>query len=185
MFEPEVLDRHYTMEEYLALPEGPPYYELEDGLLIPVKSTHGHHGLFMGRIFAYLDTWSRHNGGFVSLEVGTLLGEVRGYIPDIIYLLPEHMDRYSETDGRIQGVPDLAVEIFNRDGARRDRVKKFNVYREAGLEWYWLIDYEERVFEEYHLENGAYVRTTEAGAGDDFTPRALPGLVIPVDDVSR
>jgi len=31
------------------------------------------------------------------------------------------------------------------------------------------IDYEERVFEEYHLENGAYVRTTEAGAGDDFT----------------
>lgn len=184
MLEHEIVDRRYTMEEYLALPEGPPYYELEDGFLIPVKSTHGHHGLFMGRIFAYLDTWSRHHSGFVSQEVGTLLGKTKGYIPDIIYLFPEHIDRYNE-DGRIEGVPDLAVEIFRSDGARRDRVEKFNVYREAGLEWYWLIDYEERVFEEYHLENGAYVRTTAAGAGDDFTPQALRGLVIPVDDIGR
>lgn len=183
MLDHEITDRHYTLEEYLALPEGPPYYELENGALVPVKSTHGHHGLWMGRLFAYLDTWCRHNGGWASVEVGTLPGGSRGYIPDVIYLAPNHMDRF--VDGRIHGVPDLAVEVFNRDGARRDRVEKFNVYREVGLEWYWLVDYEERVFEEYHLEGQAYMRTAEAGAGDEFKPRALPGLVIPVDDVGR
>ncbi len=180
--DPEILERRYTLEEYLALPEGPPYYELDDGVLV-VKSTHGTHGLWMGRIFAYLDTWCRHHGGYVSLDVGTLPGGDRNYIPDVVYIAPGHMDRY--VDGRIHGVPDLAVEVFNRRGAGRNRVHKFNAYRAFGLEWYWLISYDEQVFEEYHLEAGAYVRTAEAGPGDEFRPRALPGLVIPVDDVGR
>lgn len=47
------------------------------------------------------------------------------------------------------------------------------------------MDYVEGVMEEYHLENGAYVRTSEAAPGDEFRPKALPGLVIPVDDVAR
>lgn len=181
MLEPEVLARRYTLEEYLALPEGPPYYELDEGELVPVKSTHAFHGLWMGRLFAYLDTWTRHHGGFASLEVGTLPGGARGYIPDLVYLRPEHLDRM--VDGRIHGVPDLAVEIFNREGARRDRVQKFNLYAAAGLEWYWLVDYDEHVFEEYHLEEGRYVRTAASGPGDEFRPLALPGLAIPVDDV--
>lgn len=183
MISREILERRYTLAEYLALPEGPPYYELEDGVLIPVKSTHATHGLWMGRIFAWLDTWCRQNGGYVSLEVGTLPGGDRGYIPDLVYLLPESMERM--VDGRIHGLPDLAVEIFNREGARRDRVQKFNTYLAGGLEWYWLVDYDSHVFEEYHLEDGRYVRTASAGPGDDFTPRALPGLVLPVDDIRR
>jgi len=183
MLDHEFIERRYTLEEYLQLPEDPPYYELEDGVLVPVKSTHATHGLWMARLFAYLDTWCRHHGGYTSVEVGALPGGDRGYIPDVIYLSPEHMDRM--VDGRIQGMPDLAVEVFNQEGARRDRVQKFNIYRGFGLEWYWLVDYLEGVMEEYHLENGAYIRTSEAGPGDEFRPRALPGLVIPVDDVAR
>lgn len=187
MFEPEMdaqtLDRRYTLEEYLALPEGPPYYELEDGVLVPVKSTSCYHGLWMGRVFAFVDTWARHNGGFTSLEFGTLPGGDRGYIPDIAWLAPGHEDRIK--DGRIHGVPDLAVEIFHTEGARRDRVQKFNLYLSFGIEWYWLVDYVEQVFEEYHLADGAYVRTASAGPGDEFRPQALPGLVIPVDDIGR
>ncbi len=183
MLDPKVLERRYTLEEYMALPDGPPYYELDDGALVEVKSTHGYHGLWMGRTFAYLDTWSRQHGGFVSQHVGILPGGPCSYIPDVIYLAPEHMDRF--IDGRIHGAPDLAVEVFNPEGARRDRVRKFNVYREIGVEWYWLVDYDARVFEEYHLVNGAYTRTASAAPGDEFQPQALPGLSIPVDDVAR
>lgn len=179
MFEHEVVTGHFTLDDYMALPEGPPYYELENGELVPVKSTHAIHGLWMGRLFAFLDRWCRHNGGFVSQEVGTLLVGDRGYIPDIAYLAPGHDDRM--IDGRIHGVPDLAVEIYNREGARRDRVQKFTVYQECGVPWYWLVDYDERILEEFHLEGTAYARTAAAGVGDEFKPQAMPGLVIPVD----
>lgn len=178
------LTRRYTLEEYMTLPEGPPYYELEDGVLIPVFSTHGFHGRWMGRTFAYMDDWTRDHGGFVSQEVGTMPGGDTGYIPDIVYVRDERMESCFKR-GRIYGLPDLAVEIFNRDGARRDRVKKFEKYRGFGLEWYWLVSYEEQIFEEYHLEDGVYIRTVSAGIGDEFRPLAMPGLVIPVTDIAR
>jgi Uma2 family endonuclease len=78
-------------------------------------------------------------------------------------------------------VPGLAVEIHAKDGASRDRVRKFGVYQKAGLPWYWLVDYAAAVIEEYHLVRGRYVRTAGAGPGDEFQPQALKGLVIPVD----
>lgn len=183
MLEFPEIDRTYTLEEYLQLPEGPPYYELDDGVLVLVTDANMPHGQWIGRLFGYLDAWSRQHGGLAGLEAGAPLSSTRRYIPDLSYVAHEHMDRVA--GGRIQGMPDLAVEVFNHEGARRDRVHKFNVYRDHGLEWYWLADYEGQVLEEYHLEDGAYVRTAAAGAGDEFRPQALPGLVIPVDDIAR
>lgn len=177
------LNRRYTLEEYMTLPEGPPYYELEDGVLIPVFSTHGSHGRWTGRIFGYMDVWARAHGGLAFLEAGVMPGGDNGYIPDLLYLRDANMSRYKK--GRIYGLPDLAVEIYNRDGASRDRVKKFDKYRAFGLDWYWLVSYEEWLFEEYHLQGAVYVCTASAGMGDEFCPLAMPGLVIPVDDIAR
>ncbi|HEY4001488.1 MAG TPA: hypothetical protein VGO93_21620 [Candidatus Xenobia bacterium] len=63
-FGPLEVPERLTLEEYMALPEGPPYYEFDDGVLVEkVKSTLWFHGLFMCRIFASLDAWTLEHGG--------------------------------------------------------------------------------------------------------------------------
>ena len=62
----------------------------------------------------------------------------------------------------------------------RDRVTKFNNYLAVGVPWYWLIDAESLVVEEYHAAGSHYVRTRAAEAGQAFRPEAFPGLEIDV-----
>jgi Uma2 family endonuclease len=55
-------------------------------------------------------------------------------------------------------------------------VTKFNNYLAAGVPWYWLIDAESLVQEEYHAEGGRYSHTAAAEAGEPFRPLVFPGL---------
>jgi Uma2 family endonuclease len=102
------------------------------------------------------------------------------YVPDLVFLATENLARHSESDGKIHGVPDLVIEVVSRHNPGRDRVTKFNNYLAVGVPWYWLIDAESLVVEEYHAAGGHYVRTTAAEVGQAFRPEAFPGLEIDV-----
>ena len=80
--------------------------------------------------------------------------------------------------GEIVGVPDLTVEVVSAKGGWRDRVRKFDEYQKAGVEWYWLIDAEDLSVEEYHLKEGQYVRTASIAPGAVFRPGLFAGLEI-------
>jgi len=68
------------------------------------------------------------------------------------------------------------VEIVSKYGAGRDRVVKFNTYFAAGVSWYWIIDPDSLIIEEYHAEEKGYMRTIAAAEGEVFRPQAMPGL---------
>ena len=110
-----------SKEEFLALPEGPPDYEFEQGEVIPVVRPHAKHQKLVLRLGAALDHHvSGQNLGAMWIEIDVLLTEDRIYIPDIVYLSQEHMDRYHEDDGKIHGAPDLVVEILLPHSPARD-----------------------------------------------------------------
>jgi Uma2 family endonuclease len=54
---PEV-ERRWTLEEWLKLPEGPPFYELEDGKLIAMPSPRLEHQEVVGVLYFTLDRWA-------------------------------------------------------------------------------------------------------------------------------
>lgn len=58
--------------------------------------------------------------------------------PDLIFVKKENSHRWSSK--RLNGPPDLAVEIISRDSIQRDRDTKFHEYAQAGVTEYWLID---------------------------------------------
>lgn len=174
---PPMERRKMTQAEFRELPEGPPYFEFEKGELIPVVRPHGRHQdivLALARALAVYVAGNRLGRCWVEIEVE--LTEDLTYIPDLVFLTTEHLERYSEEDGRIHGVPGLVVEVVSRNNPGRDRVKKFNAYLAAGVPWLWLIDAESLIQEEYHAEAGGYLRTTAAEPGEVFRPRAFPGL---------
>lgn len=96
-----------TLEEFYALPEGPPDHEFEEGKLIDMPRPHPRHQAIL-----------------------------------------------------------------------RDRVAKFNAYRQAGVTWYWLIDGESLVVEEFQLTSEGYLAIARVAAGGTFQPQLFPGLQI-------
>lgn len=66
----------------------------------------------------------------------------------------------SKIDRRgIHGAPDLVIEILSDSTRRNDRLLKFNLYREAGVKEYWIIDPVDRMVSVHVLENGQYYTT--------------------------
>lgn len=58
--------------------------------------------------------------------------------PDIFFVARANLDRL--TNDRLQGSPDLAIEIVSKSSVKIDRDDKFKEYQAAGVHEYWIID---------------------------------------------
>ena len=169
--------RTMTQAEFRQLPEGPPDVEFEYGMLIPMPRPHSRHQDIVAALVRILPVYiARHGLGRCWVEIDVELSPELTYVPDLVFLAAAHLERHSEVDGKIHGVPDVVVEVVSRHNPGRDRVTKFNNYLAVGVPWYWLIDAESLVMEEYRAEAGRYVRISAAEAGQVFRPGAFPDL---------
>ncbi len=165
-----------TFEEYCALPEGPPFYEFEEGDLILVASPTPEHQDIVGVLWHLLWQFVRQQQlGRVVMDVDVYLPDGRGYIPDLAFLSTERLHLLNPTDRKFHGAPDLVVEVTSSAPAR-DRVHKFRVYYDNGVTWYWIVDSDTLAIEEYHATPQGYLRTASIAAGEEFQPRLFPGL---------
>ncbi|MBC8458292.1 MAG: Uma2 family endonuclease [Deltaproteobacteria bacterium] len=176
--EAQPIIQRMTLEEFWQLPEGPPHYEFEEGEVILMPSPHSKHQEVLIEVAYTLKTHVRiHRLGRVWIGIDVEFVTLdKVYVPDIVYLSTEHLNRHDEEDGKIHGAPDLAVEIVSKYGAGRDRVVKFNTYFTAGVPWYWIIEPDSLIIEEYHAEEKGYMRTVSVTEGDIFRSQAMPGL---------
>lgn len=60
------------------------------------------------------------------------------------------------TKNGCNGAPDLVVEILSPGNSRREMRDKFEIYEEAGILEYWVIDPERRSVSRHILENGKF-----------------------------
>ena len=74
--------------------------------------------------------------------------------PDILYISGNQQDIIKEK--RIDGSPQLVVEIISPYSVGKDRVKKMNIYQKSNIQHYWLINPEEKTFECFALKNNTY-----------------------------
>lgn len=72
--------------------------------------------------------------------------------PDLMVVCdPSKVDRRG-----VHGAPELIIEILSESTRRNDRLTKFKLYQQAGVQEYWIVDPESRVVSVYTLEDGAY-----------------------------
>jgi Uma2 family endonuclease len=167
-----------TLEEFRALPQGPPFYEFEEGELIPVTSPPLRHQDILAELDHILRRFARErNLGRVGMEVDVHLPDGRVYIPDLSFVSIGRSDLLDPEDGKIHGSPDLVVEITSSD-PERDRVHKFRIYYNNGVPWYWIVDGETLAIEEYHATADGYLRTATVAGGEEFRPQLFAELSI-------
>ena len=82
-------------------------------------------------------------------------------------------------DGRgCIGAPDLVVEILSPSNSRKDLKDKYEIYEEAGVPEYWIVDPDNKAFYRYVLQEGVYIGLPPVCEGDVFRSREFPEMEI-------
>ncbi len=82
------------------------------------------------------------------------------------------------------GAPDLVVEILSPSNSRYDLKDKYDVYQEAGVKEYWIVDpIKENVLVSVLQAEGKFGPSTTWSGDQALTPVCLPGFSIEVQDL--
>ncbi len=174
--------RKMSLTEFLSLPEddsSPVKYELEFGELVEVTRPTWEHNELIFALGALLQQYVRsHRLGRVSGDVLVVLDEAKdlAYAPDIVFVATENLDRIKE--GKVYGPPDLVVEVLSPTTMQRDVGKKKRIYHAYGVQWYWVVDMERQVIEEYRWTPEGYLLTQVVLPEETFRPKLFPELEI-------
>ncbi|MFA0784026.1 Uma2 family endonuclease, partial [Fervidibacter sacchari] len=119
-----------------------------------------------------------HRLGRVSGDVLVILDEAKdlAYAPDIVFVATENLERIRE--GKVYGPPDLVVEVLSPTTMQRDVGKKKRIYHAYGVQWYWVVDMERQVIEEYRWTPEGYLLTQVVLPDETFRPKLFPELEI-------
>ena len=91
-------------------------------------------------------------------------------------------DREKRGKEGCRGAPDFVAEILSPSNTAIEMQRKFNLYREAGVREYWVIDGEGKSIA-VHLFDGGTAITKTYGENDRPELVALPGLHIELKPV--
>lgn len=84
------------------------------------------------------------------------------------------------------GAPDLIIEILSPGNSKREMRDKYQVYEEAGVREYWLVNPQDRVVLIYILdETGKFVGLAPVTDEDPLRPTIFPDLDVDLMEVFR
>lgn len=170
--------KRWTLDELHRLPDDGNKYELVRGDLFVTPAPSDDHETIVARLAAVLTPYVEAQGlGLVYRPRAVLRLEDSEVEPDLMVRQPsprkhtawEHAPR-----------PILIVEVFSDSTRRRDRTDKRQLYSDAAIDEYWMVDPERRV-----------VTVVRLGAPDrivteflDWNPRASNArLMIGLDEI--
>lgn len=173
-----------TYEEYISLPEDTRPCELINGeLYMPPAPTRRHQRILINLLHA-IDRFVREKdlGEVYIAPLDVVLDRARPLIlrPDLLFV--SHARRHILQE-RIEGAPDLVVEILSPGSALRDRTEKTVWYGQYGVREYWLVDPETRAIEVRRLSAEGYEPLGVYEFGQILTSEVLSGLALPVDSI--
>ena len=176
-----------TVEEFMELPElwDKRKMELDEGVLYIMAKPRLVHQFFQlklaGFVDQYLDLFDEPPADVFADVIIALSLERRILLaPDLTIVLRGSTAIFR--DQMIEGAPDIVLEILSSD-RNRDLVRKRQLYAEAGVQEYWILDPVNDSATLLELQNGEYVQRAELTSADTLTTPLLPGLSIPLADV--
>ncbi|MFI5138262.1 MAG: Uma2 family endonuclease, partial [Sphingobacteriales bacterium] len=148
--------KKYTADDYMMLEEGAPF-QLINYDLIMSPSPIPLHQVISRRIVSAISYFlgDKIDDGFlVYAPMDVKLDEGNVLQPDILYVMAERKAQIVKE--RIEGAPDLVVEILSPSNAYYDLRQKKNIYEKYGVKEYIIIDPIEQSADLYALKDGAY-----------------------------
>lgn len=108
---------------------------------------------------------------------------------------PENVDTLVEPDISVicdpsklddigcKGAPDLIMEILSPSTNRHDKLTKFNLYQQAGVREYWIVDPASKSVQIFVLEDGRYAAKDFGSAEETVRVNVLENCDIDLTQV--
>jgi Uma2 family endonuclease len=135
-------DKRYTYEDYAAWDDGN-RYELINGIPHAMAAPSRDHQRVLGEIFRQFSNFllNRSCEAFVApfdVCLNGLRDEDKTIVqPDIFVVC----DKSKLNNNKYcNGAPDLVIEIVSPSSKQRDWITKLNIYKQAGVREYWIVD---------------------------------------------
>jgi Uma2 family endonuclease len=74
------------------------------------------------------------------------------------------------------GAPELIIEILSPGNSKKEMKNKFELYEEAGVLEYWIVDPEKEAIYQYNLENGIYTNHRPLTTDDILESKVVAGF---------
>jgi Uma2 family endonuclease len=133
--------KQWTLEEIHSLPDDGNKYELVRGELFVTPPPSEDHETILARLSRILDPYVAANGlGMVYHPRSVMRFEGSEVEPDLMVRQPR-IDKGRDWDDA--PTPILIVEVLSGSTRRRDHVQKRELYLDAGVPEYWIVDPED------------------------------------------
>jgi Uma2 family endonuclease len=170
----------FRKRDYLELPDEP-RCELILGRLYATPSLTFLHQAAACLLVLRLHEVAGRTGGAVAIApLDVTLADHSVVQPDVIYV---SASRLGIVGDRIEGAPDLLVEVLSPETSRRDRNEKLKLYAESGVREYWIVDAVERQIEFLVNDSGTF--HVALPVDDSYRSAAVPEVEIDLGDLWR
>jgi Uma2 family endonuclease len=174
-----------SADEYFAVSVEGDHAQLVDGVMV-VDDPMLLHNASQVAILTELAKWTEAapGRGFVSTPSSVVVDEHNVFGPDVLWLSEEHVPDHF--DRRIEGLPDLAVEVRSPSTWRYDIGKKRAAYERAGQPELWLVDTAARtviICRRSSKDAPSFDIELELSETDELTSPQLPGFSLPVERI--
>lgn len=88
------------------------------------------------------------------------------------------------TEQGCKGTPDLVVEIISKLSVKKDLHEKYDMYEQAGVKEYWIVNPHDRSLIIFILnDKGSYQPSKPLTRGDKAHSSVLPGFELDLDEL--
>lgn len=143
---------HYTLDDYYALPDDQ-RVELIDGYFYDMAAPSRTHQLISGEVHRQISNFILDNNGKCEVYIAPTDVQInkdnRTMVqPDVLILCHDEkiMNRC------IYGAPEFILEVLSKSTAKKDKTKKVQLYKNAGVKEYWMLNQDKRVMIVYYFD---------------------------------
>jgi Uma2 family endonuclease len=133
---------------------------------------------------AAMKSYAKKNqlGTVIISPFDVVLDENNVMIPDVLFVA---ISRKEILDGKkVNGAPDLVVEVWSPGNKKKERDRKHRIYAEKGVQEFWAVyPKKEKITVEVLNETGKYEIYSEAKKKGEIKSKVLSGFSLDVADI--
>lgn len=173
----------YTEKDYMLLEEGAPF-QLINYDLIMSPSPNSKHQLISMKLSLLIGNFlikTENQGLLLAAPMDVKLDDGNIFQPDLIYVTAERKEKLLKD--RIEGAPDLIIEILSPSNGYYDLRQKKDIYEKYGVAEYIIIDPLQLSVEIYVLKEALYILDQKVKQPETFHSTVLNGFSVELKEL--